>query len=488
MSMTHTPRLELRQGQQLVMTQQLQQSIKLLAATSQELQAFVDLELEKNPFLSQDEPENEEVSAPVAEETAPREADFESDENYSGEVQGDDSHEIETDYLSSSHTASSRAAGDFEDDEYSLENTAAHDITLREHLLTQLAVDITDPVQRMIGAYLVDLVDESGYIKEDLKSAAEKLGVELAEVEAVLLQLQRFDPAGVCARNLSECLALQLKEQDRFDPAMQALVAHLPLLADGKFTELQKKCGVELDDLKQMIGEIRALNPKPGADFNHDITQAVEPDIFVRRLPDGNWHVELNMNNFPKVMVNQRYYKQVSAGVSNRKDKNYMIEQFGTANWLVRALKQRADTMLKVGSELVKQQDAFFRLGVRYLKPMTLKDIAAATGYHESTISRVTTGKFVICPRGTFELKYFFTSALARAEGGGDDVSSAAVKHHIRELIDKETVGHILSDDELAAMLKERNIDVARRTVAKYRESMHIPSSPKRKRLKLQKI
>ncbi len=488
MSTIATPRLELRQGQQLVMTQQLQQSIKLLASTALELQAFVDQELEQNPFLSQEEPEGEEVAAPVQEETTPREADFSGDENYSGDVQGDDSHEIETDYLSTSQTASSRAAGDFDNDEYSLENTAAQAITLREHLLSQLQVDITDPAQRMIGAFLIDLVDEAGYIKDDLKSAAEKLGADITEVEAVLALLQRFDPAGVCARNLAECLTLQLKDQDRFDPAMQALVANLSLIADGKFTELQKKCGVDLDDLKHMIGEIRSLNPKPGANFNHDTTHAVEPDIFVRRLPDGNWHVELNMNNFPKVMVNQRYYKKVSAEVKNRKDKNYMIERFGSANWLIRALKQRADTMLKVGSELVKQQDAFFRLGVRYLKPMTLKDIAQATGYHESTISRVTTGKFVVCPRGTFELKYFFTSALSRAEGSGDDVSSAAVKHHIRELIDKETVGHILSDDELADMLKERNINVARRTVAKYREAMRIPSSPKRKRLKLQKI
>jgi RNA polymerase sigma-54 factor len=281
---------------------------------------------------------------------------------------------------------------------------------------------------------------------------------------------------------------LQLKEKNRLDPAMQTLLSHLPLLADSKFAELQKKCGVDLDDLRQMIGEIRECNPKPGLGFSHEIVQAMEPDIFVRRLPDGNWHVELNMNNFPKVMVNQRYYKKVTADVKNRKDKDYMVEQYGTANWLIRALKQRADTMIKVGSELVKQQDAFFRLGVRYLKPMTLKDIAAATGYHESTISRVTSGKFVVCPRGTFELKYFFTSALSRAEGGGDDVSSASVKHHIKELIDKETVGHILSDDELAELLKDRNITVARRTVAKYREAMHIPPSPKRKRLKLQHI
>ncbi|MDE3017271.1 MAG: RNA polymerase sigma-54 factor, partial [Pseudomonadota bacterium] len=213
---------------------------------------------------------------------------------------------------------------------------------------------------------------------------------------------------------------------------------------------------------------------------------AVEPDIFVRRLPDGNWHVELNMGNFPRVMVNKRYYKKVTAETRNVKDKQYLSEQFGQAGWLVRALEQRADTMLKVGSELVKQQDAFFRLGVRYLRPMTLKHIAHQTGYHESTISRVTNGKFLLCPRGTFELKYFFTSALARAEGGGEDVSSQTVKDYIGELIGKEAAEHILSDDEIAEKLLERNIAVARRTVAKYREALGIPSSPKRKRLKTQ--
>ena len=297
--------------------------------------------------------------------------------------------------------------------------------------------------------------------------------------------MQTFDPAGICARNLSECLALQLREKNRLDPAMQKLLDNLTLLADSRFDELQRKCGVDKDDLRQMIAEIRELNPKPGSGFSHEISQAVEPDVFVRRLPDGNWHVELNMANFPKVMVNKRYYQKITAETRNVQDKKYLSEQFGSASWLVRALEQRAETLLKVCGELVKQQDAFFRLGVRYLKPMTLKAIAAETGYHESTISRVTNGKYLLCPRGTFELKYFFTSALQRSEGGGEDVSSQSVKHYISEMIDKETESNIfLSDDEIVYLLKERNITVARRTVAKYREALGIASSPKRKRIK----
>ncbi|NBO19855.1 MAG: hypothetical protein EBV03_11675 [Proteobacteria bacterium] len=273
-------------------------------------------------------------------------------------------------------------------------------------------------------------------------------------------------------------------EKNRLDPAMQCMLRNLQLLGDGKFDELGKRCGVDREDLRQMIAEIRACNPKPGQGFEHEVVQAVEPDIFVRRLPDGNWHVELNMNNFPRIMVNKRYYKKITAETRNKKDKDYLSEQFGSAGWLVRALEQRAQTMLKVGGELVKQQDAFFRLGVRYLKPMTLKVIAHETGFHESTISRVTSGKFLLCPRGTFELKYFFTSALARAEGLGEDVCSNAVKDYISEMIGKENAEEILSDDDIVVRLRDRNITVARRTVAKYREALGIPSSPKRKRLK----
>lgn len=498
--MSNAPRLELRQGQSLVMTQALQQSIKLLQCTSQELREFVDLELEKNPFLAQEEPEPD---APVAGETLPdstppsdepREADFSGDEDFSAEESGDggwdESAGAESDYLRQDYSHGSGGGDPYSGDEDTrgIDDNPSQGVTLKEHLLEQLHLEISDPIQQMMGAYLIDLVDEAGYIKEEMAQAASALGVDVGEVEAVLVKLQSFDPPGVCARHLSECLALQLKEQNRLDPAMQTLLDNLPLFADGKFDELQKRCGVDREDLRQMVSEIRALNPKPGGRFQHEISQVVEPDMFIRRLPDASWHLELNMNNFPRVMVNKRYYKKVTAETRNKKDKDYLSEQFGSANWLVRALEQRAQTMLKVGAELLKQQDAFFRLGVRYLKPMTLKDIALATGYHESTISRVTNGKYLLCPRGTFELKYFFTSALTRAVGGGDDVSSESVKHYIGEMIAAETGDNVLSDDEIVEKLSERNITIARRTVAKYREAMNIPSSPKRRRQKVQAL
>ena len=493
--MSAGPKLELRQGQSLVMTQALQQSIKLLQCNSLELREFVEQELEKNPFLQEDGeespiPATEEERAGIESEAEPKEADFGDNQDFANDMGGtgeawDDSFEIETDYLRHDQNITSHGAGyDGDDDTRSIEDNASQAISLRDHLLEQLNLSIHDSIKRMIGAHLIDVVDEAGYIKEDLNTLANTLGTETAEVEEVLHLLQLFDPPGICARNLSECLALQLREQNRLDPAMQAMLDHLNLIADGKFDELQKRCGVDKEDLRQMVTEIRSLNPKPGGGFTHEIAQTLEPDIFIRRLPDSNWHVELNMANFPKIMVNKRYYKKITAETRNVKDKQYLTEQFGSANWLVRALEQRAQTMLKVGGELVKQQDAFFRLGVKYLKPMTLKHIAAETGYHESTISRVTNGKYLLCPRGTFELKYFFTSALARAEGKGEDVSSQSVKHYISEMIGSETPDHILSDDEIVDGLRERNITVARRTVAKYREALNIPSSPKRKRLK----
>lgn len=484
------PRLELRQGQSLVMTQALQQSIKLLQCNSLELKEFIEAELEKNPLLQQAEENEVKETSPeerdLPKETGePKEADFGDDQSFDA-GSFDESAEAETDYIrgDSSIATTSSTRRDSDDDEFGIDDNASPEISLREHLLNQLQVDINDPAERMIGAYLIDLVDDAGYITQDLSHLGDTLGVEQDDIDRVLTKLQGFDPTGVCARNLAECLTIQLREKNHLDPAMETMLKNLNLLGDGKFDELMKKCGVDREDLKDMIAEIRSLNPKPGSKFEHEIVQHMEPDIFVRRLPDGNWHVELNMGNFPRVMVNKRYYKKVTQETRNVQDKKYLSEQLMSANWLVRALEQRAETMLKVGSELVKQQDAFFRLGVRYLKPMTLKDIAAATGYHESTISRVTNGKYLLCPRGTFELKYFFTSALARAEGGGDDVSSMAVKNYISEFIGKESLDHILSDDEIVALLKDRNITVARRTVAKYREALDIPASPKRKRLK----
>ncbi|MBV8939024.1 MAG: RNA polymerase factor sigma-54, partial [Alphaproteobacteria bacterium] len=435
--MAHAPRLELRQSQSLVMTQQLQQSIKLLQMNAMELRGFVENMLEDNPFLAPDErPPEDSIEQRLKEDTAQEEL-FTPEEWGDGEFR--DGSELRTHMVARGSDGEALEA----------QEAKAELPSLREHLLQQLFLQETDPVLRRIGMYLIDLVDEGGYIKEDMAALAEMLGVERGQVEQAVGILQTFDPTGVCARSVEECLALQLKERDRLDPAMQTLLKHLHLLANGNMEALKKHCGVDAEDLKQMVAELRSLNPKPGLQFNHEVSQAVEPDVTVKRDASGGWHVELNASALPRVLVNRRYHASI-ASKSQGQDRKYMTEKIQEASWLVKALDQRAHTILKVATEIVAQQDSFFRMGIHHLKPLTLKDIARETGFHESTVSRVTSGKYLISPRGTYELKYFFTSGLAHG-AGGEDVSSQTVKHLIRELIEKET--HVLSDDDLAEAL-----------------------------------
>jgi RNA polymerase sigma-54 factor len=295
--------------------------------------------------------------------------------------------------------------------------------------------------------------------------------------------LQGFDPPGVCARNLPECLAIQLKERDRFDPAMQALIGHLDVLARRDLATLRRICGVGDEDLADMIAEVRQLNPKPGFAFGATAVQPVVPDVFVQAAADGTWNVELNSDTLPKVLINQNYYARVSKTACGDGDKSYLAECLQSATWLVRALDQRAKTILKVASEIVRQQDAFFAHGVQYLRPLNLKAVADAIGMHESTVSRVTSNKYMATSRGIFELKYFFTAAIAAADGGAAH-SAEAVRHRIRQMIDEESPRNVLSDDTIVDKLRDSGIDIARRTVAKYREAMRIPSSVQRRRLK----
>ena len=284
---------------------------------------------------------------------------------------------------------------DGEDSAYNLEAFVTAETTLASHLAEQMALAISDPARRMIGKYLIDMVDEAGYLSGDFDAVAEKLGAPRAEVEAVLAILQTFDPSGVCARNFSECLAIQLKDRDRYDPAMRALVEHLDLLAKRDFAALRRHCGINEEDLVDMIAEIRNLNPKPGLAFGSTLVQPIVPDVFVRPAPDGTWQVELNSDTLPKVLINQRYYAQVSKTTRKDTDKTYLADCLQTATWLVRALDQRAKTILKVSSEIVRQQDAFFANGVQHLRPLNLKTVADAISMHELTVSRVTANKYM---------------------------------------------------------------------------------------------
>ena len=489
-------RLEIRQGQGLVMTPQLQQAIKLLQMSNLELQEFVEQELEKNPLLEREEgepadPREEPVAAESAEtslvlneDAPPSDAaaalDTEYDNVYAEDSAVDRAQEPNRD-MAGSAAVESRGQRLDNEDAYSLESTLTRTPTLHEHLDLQLHVSCTDPRDKLIGSYLIDMIDESGYLVADLPAIAQSLVVPLEVIERVLSTLQTFDPTGVGARTLAECLALQLKEKDRFDPAMQVLVENLPLLAKRDLAALLKLTGIGQEDLLDMIAEIKLLNPKPGLKFGTEPMQPVVPDIFVREMASGGFHVELNSDTLPRFLVNSRYYAKV--GAKNKEVKTYLTEHLNNANWLVRSLEQRARTILKVSSEIVRQQDGFLVHGIAHLRPLNLRAIADAIGMHESTVSRVTANKYMATPRGTFELKYFFTTAIQSAEGG-EAHSAESVRHRIRELIDGEEANAILSDDKIVDVLRCAGIDIARRTVAKYRESMRIPSSVDRKRMK----
>jgi RNA polymerase sigma-54 factor len=520
--MALTQRLEFRQSQSLVMTPQLMQAIKLLQLSNLDLSAFVEEELERNPLLERasDGPEPPVAGEPASEGPEFSEADGSSyGDEAGGEVasSGDGFEPGQEEWLNRDlgsraeieqtldtrldnvfseepAEAAERAAKDAaptaytewgggasSDEDYNLEAFVAAELTLADHLAEQLAVAFASPSQRMIGQYLIDLVDEAGYLPPDLGQAAERLGAPQHEVEAVLEVLQKFDPPGVCARNLSECLAIQLRELDRYDPAMQALVEHLDLLAKRDIASLRKLCGVDDEDITDMIGEIRRLDPKPGLKFGTSRTQTMVPDVYVRPGPDGGWHVELNSDTLPRVLVNQTYYAELSKTVRKDGDKSYFTDCLQNATWLVRALDQRARTILKVATEIVRQQDGFFTYGVAHLRPLNLKAVADAIQMHESTVSRVTANKYMATNRGTFELKYFFTASIASADGG-EAHSAEAVRHHIKQLIDAESPSAILSDDTIVERLRASGIDIARRTVAKYREAMRIPSSVQRRR------
>ena len=524
--MALTQRLEFRQSQSLVMTPQLMQAIKLLQLSNLDLSTFVEEELERNPLLERAEGDE----APVRGEGAADGGDYStagseaygeggssdgSGEAGAGETSGFDAGaedwmsrelgsrtEIEQtldtglENVFSEEPAETAArnaesavpttytewgGGASNDDSYNLEAFVAAEVTLATHLAEQLAVAETSPSRRMIGQYLIDMVDEAGYLPPDLGQAAERLGTSQAEVDEVLATLQKFDPPGICARSLSECLAIQLREFDRYDPAMQALVEHLDLLAKRDIGALRKLCGVTDDDITDMISEIRRLDPKPGLKFGSARLQTVVPDVYVRPGPDGGWQVELNSDTLPKVLVNQTYYAELSKTIRKDGDKSYFSDCLQNATWLVRALDQRARTILKVATEIVRQQDRFFTHGVAHLRPLNLKAVADAIQMHESTVSRVTANKYMATNRGIFELKYFFTASIASADGG-EAHSAEAVRHHIKQLIDGEDPALILSDDTIVERLRESGIDIARRTVAKYREAMRIPSSVQRRR------
>ncbi|MEM7462153.1 MAG: RNA polymerase factor sigma-54 [Pseudomonadota bacterium] len=510
--MALSAKLQFRQSQSLVMTPQLMQSIRLLQFSSLELAAYVDREVEKNPLLSLDETgespgptpnddenrqENTDSEAEIAnmaddgdwigaeletstaavEEKLGTSLENEFEPDMTGQPAAGESLQSSDPWQATSQTLSLEDAGP------NLEEYCAIEPTLRDHLLEQLPLAIRDPAELLIAREIIESLDDDGYLRRPIEELATTLGADVGLVNTVLGKVQSFEPSGVAARDLEECLAIQLKEKDRFDPPMQVLTQNLDVLAKRDFTLLCRICGVDRDDIADMVHEIRELEPRPGRRFNPSPVQPAIADIFVKQGSDGGWQVELNPETLPKVLVNRDYYSKISKTCQGETEKTFVMDCLQSANWLVKSLDQRAQTILKVASEIVKQQDMFLAYGVEHLKPLNLKMVADAIKMHESTVSRVTSNKYMMTDRGLFELKYFFTASIAATEGE-EAHSAEAVRHRIRQLVDAEQPEKILSDDVIVKMLRSSGIDIARRTVAKYRESLNIPSSVQRRREK----
>ena len=495
----------------MALTPQLLQAIKLLQMPNAELAAFIEGELERNPLLERAE------DAPAVE--APGEA-GDAEPSADAVEPGDwASESLECDPIALAHNLGTEIDNAFDPDRAAtplerapqdegkglsatswtgvagrggeegapdLEAYVAQPVTLSEHLTRQAMIALHAPVDRMTATALIDALDEAGYLRGALEEIAERLGAPLAHVEEVLKRLQTLEPTGVFARNLAECLALQLIERDRFDPAMRALIDNLPALAKRDLAALRRACGVDDEDLAEMIGEIRRLDPKPGRGFGAAVEPPAIPDVFVTAAPDHSWRVELNSDALPRVLVNETYAARIKRGALREEDRQFLSTNLQSANWLTKSLEQRARTILNVASEIVRRQDAFLVEGVAGLRPLNLKAVADAIGVHESTVSRATSNKFIQTPRGLFEMKYFFTTPIASVSNCAAQAHSAeSVRFKIKQMIDAEDPADVLSDDVIVARLRQADIVVARRTVAKYRDSLRIPSSVERRRAKM---
>ena len=495
--MALAPRLDLRQSQSLVMTPQLQQAIKLLTLSNLELETFISDEIEKNPLLDTGEISNENGDANDSQEplsepgtqgsdeilsSGPSDAEATLDmaghtDSFTNNSLSDSDGTLDGQLGLNGASAGSGATGDSPD----FENMLVAEVTLTDHLMDQAGA-VLSGTDLFVAQHIIDQIDECGYLQADLLELAQRLNVGLADIERILGVVQTLDPVGVGARDLAECLALQAKDADRYDPAMARLIDNLDLLAKGALPQLKRICGVDDEDLMDMISELRNYDPKPGCKIGGGAVQAVVPDVFIAERGD-RWLIEVNSATLPKVLVNRSYYSELKDGAQDKQSKDWLNECLADANWLIKALDQRQRTIVKVATEIVKQQEAFFRKGVAHLRPLTLKNVAEQIEMHESTVSRVTSNKYLSCSRGTFELKFFFTSGI-QSSTGGEAASAEAVKSHIKSLIDNEDPKKILSDDKLVTLLQAKGFDIARRTVAKYREALGLGSSVQRRRQK----
>ncbi|MHC1547072.1 RNA polymerase factor sigma-54 [Phyllobacterium sp. K27] len=518
--MALSPKLDLRQTQSLVMTPLLMQSIRLLQLNHIELEQFIEQEIEKNPLLERLDAADDNISLDGVRANADHRLDGNPDIRDDGDAELL-STEPESLWLNSGEATSSSSMSDtfdssleniFPDDpgsrdfiasdlasqwkssagdgyvssggeNFNLEQVTAAPISMQDHIREQIIFAFENAEDRLIAVALADQIDEIGYFRGDIAEIAAQIGSSVEYMERLLFVLQGFEPAGLFARDLAECLRLQLRSRKRLSPAMDILLQNLELLAKRDFQSLKKLCRVGDTEIIDMLREVQLLDPKPGTAFSSGVAGSIVPDVQVDQAPDGSWRIELNSETLPRVLINNSYCATIMKAKTSPDEKAFLGECMHNANWLVRSLDQRAQTILKVATEIVRQQEQFLLQGVAHLKPLNLRNVADAIGMHESTVSRITTNKYMLTKRGVFELRYFFNAAIAASEGA-EQHSSQSVRHQIKVLIDAESPDSILSDDTIVDMLKEQNIDIARRTVAKYREAMNIASSVQRRREK----
>lgn len=496
--MAVTPRIEIKQSQSLLMTPQLRQAINLLQMSNLELNELLSKELENNPFLEREDDRlaDAEISSQPSIDDYPQEQQPNSEEDYAPDIDYDNSfddyasdregYEGNNDYSWSEYASSKNHNADEEFDFF--EKKLSSKPSLYELLDQQISLNFPHPKDKIIASRLSAFLDESGYFRGNIRDIATKLNLPVEDIENILRIMQGFEPSGIFARDLKECLSIQLKDLNRLDPQMQKLLDNLELLGQRKFKELKKICAADDEDLATMIADIKMLNPKPAADYHSDTASNIIPDVFVRTNKQGDYLIELNNMSLPRLLINKEYYSEIkSLSGKNKEAKRYLKEQLGHAGFLMKALHQRATSILRVCEEIVRNQREFFEKGIDYLKPMLLRDIAEALEMHESTISRVTTNKYMHTPRGIFELKYFF-SAAAGTYTGDENTSVISIKHQIKQLIENEEPQNILSDDKIVELMAQKGIKIARRTVNKYREAMGIPTSAERKRQKRSQI
>lgn len=439
----------------------------MLQLNNLELQTYLEQELQHNPFLEMEEKQ------PEHEGEVPEQPEQQKDS-------------MESSFDTGTERVGAGGSKPMDGDGLDMiEGRIAEKGSLRDHLMQQLSIAYPSGVEQMVGAFLIDHLDAAGYLRQSREELMERIGCKPDILDTVLTRVKQFDPTGVFAADLPECLALQLEEEGVLTRAAQTVLDNLDILADGDWGKLARMADVDKQAIAEIVADIRACNPKPAADFDHVVVQTALPDAVMRRLPKhegGGWKVELNSQTLPKLLVNREYHAIVKTQAGNKADIKYLNDQLSSANWLVNALDQRAQTILKVCSAILEAQEGFFLFGVEFLKPLTLREVAEEIDVHESTVSRITMNKFLGTPRGLFPLKYFFDSGVSGA--GGQDIAAEAVKARIKSLIDNEDPKKVLSDDKIAALLKAEGTDIARRTVAKYREALKIPSTPQRRRQK----